>query len=138
MTVQFTIDSPPVPKARPRLTRKGHAYTPKATRQYEAVVAEAARAAMDGLEPLTGPVQAVLHFNMPIPKSWSKKAKKEALGEYHVKRPDLDNLVKAVIDGCEGVVYDNDSKIVRITALKSYSDEPCTWVRFTNADYKPF
>ena len=84
VTVQFTIDSPPIAKARPRLTRRGHAYTPKATRQYEAVVAEAARAAMDGLEPLTGPVQAVLHFNMYIPKSWSKKVKKEALGEYHL------------------------------------------------------
>ena len=39
-----------------------------------------------------------------------------------VCRPDLDNLVKFLLDGLEGGVYGNDCSIVRIVASKRYDD----------------
>lgn len=38
-------------------------------------------------------------------------------------RPDLDNLVKLVLDALNGVAYADDSQIVRIHAFKKYSGD---------------
>ena len=40
------------------------------------------------------------------------------------KKPDLDNVIKAVLDALNGVAYKDDSRIVRIEARKEYSDSP--------------
>ena len=37
-------------------------------------------------------------FVIPMPKSWSKKKKKEMEGAPHTSRPDLDNLLKSIFD----------------------------------------
>lgn len=34
------------------------------------------------------------------------------------KKPDIDNLIKAVMDGCKGVLYSDDSQIQSVTAEK--------------------
>ncbi len=63
-----------------------------------------------------------LDFYMPMPKSWSKKKKKEMLDRPHESKPDLDNLVKAVLDA---LFYrkGGDSSVWLIDAMKRYSDE---------------
>jgi Holliday junction resolvase len=38
----------------------------------------------------------------------------------HIGKPDLDNLLKFVLDAMEGVVYKNDSHITSIKTTKSY------------------
>jgi len=38
-------------------------------------------------------------FEIPMPKSWSRKSKKEKNGKPHTQRPDLDNLLKGFLDG---------------------------------------
>ena len=78
----------------------------------------------------------MLTFNMPVPKSWSKKAKRQALWYSHSVRPDLDNLVKAVMDGLEGVVYDADSRVASLQARKFYGDEPGVEVYVSNVEAK--
>ena len=37
-------------------------------------------------------------FEIPMPKSWSKKKKKLMDGKPHTQRPDIDNLLKALMD----------------------------------------
>ena len=39
-----------------------------------------------------------LYFFMPMPKSWSKKMRKEMEGQLHKQTPDLDNMLKALLD----------------------------------------
>ena len=50
---------------------------------------------------------------MEIPKSWSNVKRMEA--EYgalqHTTKPDLDNIVKAALDGMEGAVYASDKQV---------------------------
>jgi len=41
---------------------------------------------------------AHIRFVLPMPKSWSKKKRREMLGQPHRQRPDLDNLLKALMD----------------------------------------
>lgn len=40
----------------------------------------------------------MVNFYLPMPKSWSKKKKEQMAGAMHQQKPDIDNLVKAVLD----------------------------------------
>ena len=77
--VTITIGGEPVAKGRPRLTRRGFAYTPAATRKYEAHGRLAAQLAMDGRPPISVPVRAEITVDLPVPASWSGKRRDRAL-----------------------------------------------------------
>lgn len=62
------------------------------------------------------PFGAHVVFVMPMPESWSAKKKDEMLGQPHVQKPDLDNLIKALGDA----TYEDDSKIYNISATKTW------------------
>jgi Holliday junction resolvase RusA-like endonuclease len=54
-------------------------------------------------------------FILPMPKSWSAKKREEMNGEAHTQKPDIDNLLKSLMDA----VFPDDSHVwdVRITKL---------------------
>lgn len=56
-------------------------------------------------------------FNIPIPKSWSKKKQNEMIGKPHQQRPDLDNMLKALSDAVHG----EDCHIWQITVEKYWA-----------------
>lgn len=128
--IQFEIPSAPVPKARPRtVSGKGgfvRTYTPAKTVNYEMVVKNYAKIAMDGRPPLTGPVQLSCSFYLPIPKSWSKTKKADALAGklLPISRPDIDNYIKAVLDAANEIVVRDDSQVVALVSKKQYSETP--------------
>src|SRR5215813_9909405 len=55
-----------------------------------------------------GPVYIRMTFGMPRPKSLPKKILEP------LKRPDLDKLVRAVLDALKGVLYRDDSQVVEL------------------------
>jgi Holliday junction resolvase RusA-like endonuclease len=59
---------------------------------------------------------------MPIPAIWSmKKQRAAALGELTpISKPDLDNVVKAIKDGCNKVAWKDDSQVIDLVAKKRY------------------
>ncbi len=69
-------------------------------------------------------------FMMPIPKGTSdKKAKRMAEeDEPHMKKPDLDNLLKWIKDVCNGIVWHDDGQVCQVFAEKHYSLRPATRV----------
>ena len=72
---------------------------------------------------------------LPIPKSWSERKRMEALaGALRPPKPDLDNLVKAVLDGCNKIVYEDDQQVYSIWAKKVYETwdvKPSTMISFS-------
>lgn len=126
MKVEFTIYTEPVAKARARAGAGGRFYTPKKTSDYEAVIAMHAKQAMKSLQPIDSACCLSLVFHMPIPKSWSQKKRAQAIsGELkHISKPDLDNLIKAVKDGLNGIIWVDDSQVVLVVAEKKYSENP--------------
>lgn len=126
MKIKFTIHAEPVAKARARAGAGGRFYTPKKTSDYEAIVALQAKIAMFGLPKFESACCLNLVFHIPIPKSWSQKKRAQAIsGELkHTSKPDLDNLIKAVKDGLNGIVWVDDSQVVRVVAEKKYSENP--------------
>ena len=122
-SVTFKVEGTPVPKGRPRFARRGKfvsTYSPKTTVDYESKVSEAARQAMGSQEPLEGPVAAYIYITLPIPASYSKKRTQACLSgeERPTKKLDIDNVVKSLGDGMNGIVYLDDGQIVSLHATK--------------------
>jgi len=88
--------------------------------------------------PLECPVAIRVRFYMPIPKSWPKYKKKMALqiNPPHAKKPDIDNLVKLVLDTLEGVFFMRDSQVYCLRAYKYYSNVPETVIEINWKDNK--
>ena len=131
--ISITIPGVPVAKGRPRAMRMGkkgiRMYTPAKTADYEAVCRTAAVRAMEGRAPLVGPLFVSFILHMPIPASLSMKKQVALVGKPHVKKPDSSNVLKAVEDALNGVVWHDDSQIAHLTAQKIYSLEPRVVVR---------
>ncbi|KUZ98108.1 endodeoxyribonuclease RusA [Burkholderia ubonensis] len=127
--VEFVVPGKPVAKGRPRFARQGahvRTFTPEATERYENLVKIAAGAAMRGSAPYEGPVRMVVHIGLPIPTSWSAKRQAAAAAGLigATKKPDASNVLKAVEDGMNGVVYVDDGQVVDQWVSKRYVRAP--------------
>lgn len=124
---QLTIDGVPVAKGRPRFSRYG-AYTPKKTQEYEEYVKMCWLAKYGSIQPSEQSLEVNVVFYLPMPKSVNKKQRAEMLDGRikHTKKPDIDNLIKSVLDALNGIAYSDDSKIIRVAAEKQYSEKPRT------------
>lgn len=127
-SLTFHVDINPVPKGRPRFSKVGgfmRSYTPKKTSDYETEVRTQAQAVMTR-EPLETPLAVYLYFRLPIPRSHSKKRQEACLtgSERPIKKPDIDNLAKSVLDGLNGVIWRDDSQIVSLHLTKVYARNP--------------
>ena len=114
--IEFRLAGKPVSKERPRKGRNGHFYTPKKTRAWEALVGYTGKGAMmiAGLEcfPAGADFEVWIAFRLPD----------------HRKR-DIDNLSKAVLDGLNKIIWDDDADISRLHLSKTVSTEPGISVR---------
>lgn len=66
--------------------------------------------------PWEGPVDLVVWFTLPRPKSLPKKV------VHPVKKPDLDKLLRNLKDALKGVIYCDDSQVVHAETRKSYAN----------------
>lgn len=102
----FTLAADAVPKGRPRVTRRGIAYTPKRTKDFEGIVRLAARAATPS-PPWDGPVALRIMYR---PRTR--------------RRSDVDNVAKAIMDALIGVVYVDDSQVRALSVTRLDPGEP--------------
>lgn len=129
MVIRFTVPGAPIGKGRPRVGKiGGHArlFTPEKTANYEGLVAFAGRQAMAGQPLIEGAVSVVMDVRLEVPASWSKKKQARALAgqEHPTKKPDIDNVEKAIFDGLNGVVWKDDVQVVDVCKRKRYADVP--------------
>lgn len=130
----FSVPGQPVAKGRPIIGMGFHgrptARTPAKTLVFENLVKLAAQQAMAGQPPIEGPVELWLDINLQIPASWSKKRQRDAAAGLvaATKKPDADNVLKAVKDGMNGIVWLDDAQAVEYRISKRYSTSPCVQV----------
>lgn len=126
MVCQFEIlGKKPVAKGRPIYSSRNRTFrTPPDTVAWQNDVRAAARAAMDGFPPMTGPVWVTMDFRLPIPASWSKTKKQAAVARLILptQTPDLDNLEKSVADAMKDIVYLDDAQICAIRSEKLFGE----------------
>lgn len=130
-TVAFIIPGKAVAKGRSRMTRNGHAYTPRKTENYEAYVKLlATRAMRDHKRFEREALRLRVKVTLQIPASWpSRKRWAACEGKIQpIGRPDLDNLVKTILDAGNTIIYRDDAQVCRIEAEKLYGVVPQTEV----------
>ena len=98
--ISFTVDINPLPKERPRLGN-GHAYTTAKTRDYEHTIAQYALITMNQaqLDTMEGDLGLIVRFY-----------RKDN------RRVDLDNLLKAIKDALNGIIWYDDSQVTSVYA----------------------
>jgi Holliday junction resolvase RusA-like endonuclease len=131
--ISFTIPGEPQGKGRARVGRvAGHArmFTPAKTLAYEGLVATLAQEAMQSQPPIRGACSIVVECVFGMPKSMSKRDRAAAMaGDLRpTKKPDGDNVLKAVCDGLNSVVWVDDVQAVDQRVLKVYGETPCVRV----------
>ena len=126
--MEFIVEGNPQGKARPRYSSKsGTVYTPSKTKRYEQAIRKAFTdklyEELEDYDP-DGYISIKVSAYFPIPKSWNKAKKAGALAGdiYPTSKPDIDNILKAVLDGLNGVAYEDDKQVVRIVATKRYAE----------------
>mgnify|MGYP003152945207 FL=1 len=80
-------------------------------------------------------VEIHLEFIRSYPKNLPKKeaSRERRLKEALVRKPDLDNLCKAAIDGVKGIILKDDTVVTRLSAEKRFGPEPMTMITVKEA-----
>jgi Holliday junction resolvase RusA-like endonuclease len=124
MTLDFVVFGVAVPKGSTR------AFTPKGarfpivtadnakTKPWQALVADRASAALEasGGAQFEGAVALAVTFWLPRPASLPRRVRE------HLKKPDLDKLVRSVKDALTRVVWPDDAQVVHVNATKRYAE----------------
>ncbi len=128
--IEIIILGKPIAKARPRFARRG-----KFVVTYNSQETEEGRFLFEvqkqwSRAPIEGPLKVRCSFEMPIPKSTSKKKSWAMACDQikHTKKPDVDNLLKFICDCLNGVIFKDDSQIIYLAGGKFYSEEPKTLI----------
>ena len=129
--MEFTVIGKIQPKQRPRFKRCGsfiQTYTPAPTLNYQKMVADSYLMEYGNLKPLTGALRVEINAFFNVPKSYSKKRKAELYGKPNTQHNgDIDNVAKSVLDGLNGVAWDDDTIVYDLHITKWYvlnDDDP--------------
>lgn len=123
--IGYRLDGDPTPLARARVN-----YQTK--RMYDSqsqlkLITGITLRQQHGDEPLLeGPLLLVATFYMPMPGKISSQRRDTLQDQYDHFKPDLDNLVKYILDCANGILYRDDALIVSISAKKQYDVTPHT------------
>jgi Holliday junction resolvase RusA-like endonuclease len=114
------LEITPTAKERPRLGKHGNVYTPPKTKSAEEEISYLLKVALlrTGNKITNKPVFVKLIFQYPYPRG---KTQKDKL--YKTTRPDLDNLIKLVMDSMNELIFYDDNQVVRLESEKIYSDK---------------
>lgn len=143
LKVKFTVLGEPTGKGRPRFRSAGNlvqTYTPDKTVSYENLIkTEYRRQCHDFKFENTDQLDVRITAYYGIPKSKPKKTQK--LMEEHIlrplKKPDADNVIKAVLDSLNNIAYHDDTQVVDLQIRRFYSRDPRLVVTIQEAKVLP-
>lgn len=121
MEIDVWVPIKPVAKQRPRLARrrKGRgnvAYTPIPTRNFEAAVADHVRSQI-GCVPLFGEQPVCVRVEIHTDGFIVNISHAETSVRPKGVRGDIDNIVKSIFDGLNGVVWKDDKQVESLQAV---------------------
>lgn len=126
MIYEFEVPGKIIGKGRPRLNiYTGSVYTPTRTKDYENLIIQYFLLKYPRYETLQGRVKVEINALFEIPKT-TKKADKSLMLENKInptKKPDIDNIVKVILDAMNGFAFKDDIQITKLDVEKNYSSE---------------
>lgn len=107
----FTVR--PKSKQRPRMSRKGYAYTPKQTVAFERLIAGLYKGPMFAEDT---PLKVTLEF---MDKTIELRIREMPKKPQSKLKGDIDNYAKSILDALNGVAYKDDKQVVILNLEKS-------------------
>jgi len=128
--MDFIYDGTPKPAPRPRVARWGGMYDPGA-KDKKAIGNYVAGLMPKDWNPIEGEIQIYIKCYKPTISAFNKT--ETYLAELGLlrphKKPDVDNYAKTILDGLNGIVWEDDGQIVDMEIKKYYSQYPRIEVR---------
>lgn len=101
-------------------------------REWRAAVTEAVAQRMEGGPPLRGPVGLIVDFYRVRPAGhYGKRGLRPSAPAHPATRPDIDKLLRSILDALQGVAFADDSQVVELHAHKRFADEGAERVEIT-------
>lgn len=137
--VAFTVHGMPVPQGSKRsftlpsgrsvLVDSNHARL----RSWRANVASAAAEAMSRHRLFLGPIALKVEFGFPRPASHFRRdgSLKPSAPAYHIQRPDIDKLMRALLDAMTGVVFRDDAQVFQSSEVRLWAESARATVHIT-------
>lgn len=108
--IQLQLPVDPVPASRPRVTRKGFSYYAEPYRSFKKELREMVQDRYGGPR-ISVPCGVTIAIFKSLPKTTKLRNPK----------PDVDNYAKAVLDAMNGIVFDDDSLVVKLIVTKQWA-----------------
>ena len=132
MIYEFEVPGRVIGKGRPRLNSyTGIVYTPTRTKDYESLVEQYFLLKYPRFKVLEGRIKVSIIAYFSIPKT-TKKADINEMLENNIsptKKPDIDNIVKAILDSMNKFAFKDDNQITKLEVEKKYAQEDKVYVK---------
>lgn len=132
MIYEFEVPGKVIGKGRPRLnTYSGIVYTPTKTKDYETLVEQYFLLKYPKFKIFEGRVKVSIIAYFAIPKVTKKSDINEMLDNNisPTKKPDIDNIVKVVLDSMNKFAFKDDNQITKLEVEKKYSIEDKIYIK---------
>jgi len=130
--MKLVIPGQPLAKARAKAMQKGSKrwkYDPQENEKISMKWKLKSEMRQLKIECNVNPLYIHLHFYLrPCTSDLTRNLKLHGLEE-HTKKKDLDNLEKFILDCANGILYKDDSQIIRITSSKEWAENPRTEIQ---------
>ena len=132
MRYEIEVPGKVIGKGRPRLNSyTGAVYTPTRTKDYESLVEQYFLLKYPRFKALEGRIKVNIIAYFAIPKTTKKSDINEML-ENNIsptKKPDIDNIVKVVLDSMNKFAFKDDNQITKLEVEKKYAQEEKVYVK---------
>ncbi len=122
---EFEVEGTIVGKQRPRVNMyTGNVYTPNKTKDYEEWIKQSFFIKYPKFDIITNRVKIEITAYLKIPKCTSKKMAEKMLDDEisPLKKPDIDNIAKVVLDAINNYVIKDDIQVSKMSVEKKYSE----------------
>lgn len=129
---EFEVPGKIIGKGRPRLnTYTGIVYTPTKTKDYETLVEQYFLLKYPRFKPLEGRLRVSIIAYFSIPKATKKSDVDEMLENNisPIKKPDIDNIVKVILDSMNKFAFKDDTQISKLEVEKKYGLEEKIYIK---------
>ena len=132
MIYEFEVPGKVIGKGRPRLNSyTGVVYTPTRTKDYESLVEQYFLLKYPRFKALEGRIKVSIIAYFSIPKTTKKSDINEML-ENNIsptKKPDIDNIVKSILDSMNKSAFKDDNQITKLEVEKKYALEDKIYIK---------
>ena len=132
MIYEFEVPGKVIGKGRPRLNSyTGIVYTPTKTKDYETLIEQYFLLKYPKIKMIDGRIKVSIIAYFSTPKATKKSDINEML-ENNIsptKKPDIDNIVKVLLDSMNKFAFKDDNQITKLEVEKKYAQEDKVYVK---------